>query len=239
MLETRWDAETVPEADLETRQAHTLPLLEGTGSVVEVGSGRGSTLGLLARPHRLLVGIDISPQLLLGARHLGFENVQADAQQLPLASASFELALAQELLEHVADWQAALDELFRVARHSVIIMVPFREWLKHQRCPNCRARVPLYGHVHRFGPDSFARWQSRGRMTLVKVGPPRGWAHYWRKATAWLGAGRRRHREAVLRCPACGADLRPGLRWQRAIDRLWKLLTRKPEWLLVAWDLGG
>lgn len=42
----------------------------------------------------------------------------------------------------------------------------------------------------------------------------------------------------MLRCPGCAAFFPQRLRWQRVTDRLWRLLTRKPEWLLVVWEIG-
>ena len=241
MTVVRWDADTVPEAALQTRQAEVVPLLPEGASILEVGSGEGGTFGLVAGSGSLQLGIDISVPLLRHARDRDSRsaNVQADARHLPLAGNTFDVAMAQELLEHVPDWQVALEELFRTARQRVVVTVPYRQRLKGRRCPHCGEWTPLYGHLHRFSPETFAPWQVRGRMTLKTIRPPLGWRAYWRKAAAWFsrkrGTGKQ---EVMLRCPGCAAFFPQGLRWQRVTDRLWRLLTRKPEWLLVVWEIG-
>jgi SAM-dependent methyltransferase len=235
-----WDAETVVEIDLLTRQAHMLPLLQGADSILEVGSGKGRTLELLTKPGRLLSGVDISPTLLQTAHYSGsgFSNVQADAQQLPLAGASFDIVVAQDVLEHIANWQQALEELFRVARRRVVITVPYQEQIKRQQCPHCGARVPFYGHLHHFGAEGFAAWQTRGQMTVRTIDPPLDLQGYLRKALRWSRRKQKPEEGAMLRCPGCMAFVPPGLRWQRAVDRLHRLITHKPEWLLVVWEIG-
>ncbi len=53
-------------------------------------------------------------------------GVVADALQLPFADESFDLVIAAEVLEHIRDDQAAIDELFRVLRWegSLVVTVP-------------------------------------------------------------------------------------------------------------------
>jgi SAM-dependent methyltransferase len=232
-------ADPTPEKDWRARQAHVLPLLEGAASVLEVGCGQGRTLRLLAAPGRQVVGIDISAAHLLKAGEAGcnLDLVQGDAGKLPLTDAAFEAVLAAEVLEHVPDWQQALEELFRVARPRVVVTVPYRQRLKAFRCPHCHTRLPLYGHLHSFSPGSFAPWQDRGRHTVTTIGAPAGWGAYGRKARTWFRTNGR-HAESGQQCTGCGALVTPGLRWQRAADRLWRLIAHTPEWILATWDLG-
>lgn len=241
MMAQHSDAETVHEADLQARQAHVLPLMPEDASILEVGSGAGQTLRILPHTGRLLLGVDISPDLLKEAHDSNdhFENVQADAEHLPLKTNSFDVAVAQEVLEHVSNWQVALEELCRVARRQVVVTVPYREWPKGQRCPECGQWVPLYGHIHQFSAAAFAPWQERGRMSAMLVRPPLTWRGYWKKAAAWLCKRPEvKEAETLARCPSCKTLFSPGLRWQRMFDRAWRLLTRKPEWLLVVWELA-
>lgn len=128
---------TTSESDLQARQAHVLPLLQGMNSILEVGCGEGKTR-LLSKSARLVVGVDICPTLLRKARDLGNqENVQADARRLPLGAAVFDVVMALEVLEHVPDWDEAVEELLRVARHRVVVTVPYQERLKGRTCPHC------------------------------------------------------------------------------------------------------
>jgi SAM-dependent methyltransferase len=242
MVEKNREAKHIPEADLRARQAQVVSLLPERGSILEVGSGEGHTLRLLDKPSRRLVGIDISLAALYNSAEgtPGFDNVQADAQLLPLAADSFDVAVALEVLEHLADWPRALEELFRVARERVIVTVPYREWLKGRRCPNCGDWAPLYGHLHHFVPATFEPWQHRGKMTIKTVGLPSGWRAYWQKSLAWIRKSQSTEENTItLHCPNCATSFPQGLRWQRAVDRVGRLLMRKPEWFLIIWDIGS
>jgi SAM-dependent methyltransferase len=255
--------ETASDSDLKARQAHVLPLLKDMKSILEIGCGEGRTLGLLSSPTRSIVGIDIEYGSLQKAKaSTDLPYVHADAQRLPLATATFDAAIALEVLEHIPDWPQALAECFRVAQR-VIVSVPFKEWLKGEQCPNCGVWVPLYGHLHAFGPRTFDRYRNHGPFTMQIINAPLGWQEYWLKGWGWLSKiGRRVSRQSgdqrmasaihttseqtgreeesgLLSCPECGSVLPSSLRWQRVVDRLWRLVVRKPEWLLVVWDQDG
>lgn len=81
----------------------------GTGIVARVLRER---LGGAAR----ITGVDASPAMLAMARTLAPELAwhEADATNLPFADASFELVVAQQMLQFVPDCAAALREIRRV-----------------------------------------------------------------------------------------------------------------------------
>jgi ubiquinone/menaquinone biosynthesis C-methylase UbiE len=101
-------------------------VLASSGSpLVDVGvGGSGYTVIEAARAGRPAVGCDLSLEGLLAARRFAqAEGVRertlwvcCSAERLPLASGSFDTALAIAVLEHVPDDQAALRELARVLR---------------------------------------------------------------------------------------------------------------------------
>ncbi len=87
--------------------------------VLEVGSG----LGLLAvevadsAPDVRVVGVERSPaQIAAAARSSRVEYVEGDAQALSLPDASFDVAYARYLLEHVSRPDSVLAEMRRVLR---------------------------------------------------------------------------------------------------------------------------
>ncbi len=73
--------------------------------ILEVGCGTGRWLEALQAPHRKLVGLDPSRGMLLQARtrlpHVPF--IQAVAEALPLAPASFDLIFLVQVLHHLTD----------------------------------------------------------------------------------------------------------------------------------------
>jgi ubiquinone/menaquinone biosynthesis C-methylase UbiE len=104
--------------------------------ILDVGCGPGFYLAELIEqvgPTGSLVGIDASPHTLALARHRtqGHHNVEfhlADATSLPVPDAAVDAALAVQVLEYVADPDAALAELHRVLRPGGRLVVWDVDW---------------------------------------------------------------------------------------------------------------
>ena len=112
--------------------------------VVDVGTGTGALLPILARAAARVVAVDRSASLLASARRrcriAGCGNVwfqQADVRALPFADESFAAAYASMVLHHVADPGAALVELARVVGPGgTVVVVEFTrhnlDWMRQQ-----------------------------------------------------------------------------------------------------------
>lgn len=87
------------------------------GMVLDVGTGPGEIAAKLASSTRHLVGVDISPEMVrLASVALGGSAIHADAESLPFESGSFDAAVAVWVLNHVADAESVLREVYRVIR---------------------------------------------------------------------------------------------------------------------------
>jgi SAM-dependent methyltransferase len=92
--------------------------------VLEVGCGQGTTANYLPPKGARVTGIDMSFTSMLQARggavelghadRIRFSN--ADAERLPLATASFDRVISIGVLHHTASAQAGIDEIHRVLR---------------------------------------------------------------------------------------------------------------------------
>jgi arsenite methyltransferase len=104
--------------------------------VVDVGCGPGffvTELAAVVGGEGFVVGVDASTDMLPVAakRAEGHDNVelrQADATSLPLPDASFDRALAVQVLEYVQDIPAALREMHRVLRPGGRVLVWDIDW---------------------------------------------------------------------------------------------------------------
>jgi len=92
-------------------------------ALLDAGCGDGRHLAALARSGhrpRRVVGTDLSERILATARAaaapLEPELVQANLEALPLEDDTFDLALCTQVIEHLLDPAAGLDELARVLR---------------------------------------------------------------------------------------------------------------------------
>jgi 2-polyprenyl-3-methyl-5-hydroxy-6-metoxy-1,4-benzoquinol methylase len=139
------------------------------GSILDVGCGEGVlTHGWATRwPSMRVVGLDLQdPELQLqwsAHRAPNLEFVPGTADALPFSENQFDLVTAIESLEHVADPDAMLQEMARVARRHLVVSVP--------REPLWRALNLLRGtYVARLGdtPGHLNHWSKRGLAALLE-----------------------------------------------------------------------
>ena len=89
-------------------------------------------------PHR--VGLDIRPGT--GVRIIG------DAQALGVRSGAFEVVLCTEVLEHLPEPQAAVDEMFRVLEPGGLLLLTTRFLFPIHDAPHDYFRFTKYGLRH-------------------------------------------------------------------------------------------
>lgn len=103
----------------------------GDLTILDVGCGTGAMSGKLAEWGEV-VSADFSPLALAFSRRRSLTRLCAsDAMRLPFRDSSFDLVVALDILEHVADDSAALAEIHRVLKPGgrVIATVPAYKFL--------------------------------------------------------------------------------------------------------------
>lgn len=97
-------------------------------TLLDVGCGIGFDCPRLREMGFDYTGIDLTPEMLTRARERNpdarFE--QGDVtKRLPFPDESFDLVVSHDVLIHIDDFTAALDELWRVARKAVILRLSY------------------------------------------------------------------------------------------------------------------
>lgn len=91
-------------------------------TIIDLGCGTGHFSFPLA-VHNFLVGLDLSLKMLLAAQARGFQPVQASAAEPPLADNSFNLVLANSIIQCIADAEKFLTELVRLCSSGGRIII--------------------------------------------------------------------------------------------------------------------
>lgn len=140
-------------------------------TTVDVGCGSGEAAESLRMTGGTVVCIDLTWAAVqrVRARTPVLQSCRADALALPLADRSVDQAIAMGVLHHTPDAQRGLEELMRIARQRVVVMVyarhtPYRllYWLTRP----LRRSVPV--EVLRAVPD-WVVWPIQALMSLQVV----------------------------------------------------------------------
>lgn len=105
--------------------------------VLEVGCGSGIAVQLFAEAGANVTAVDLTPWAVettrarLDAFGLGGTVLEADAEQLPFADASFDLVFSWGVIHHTSNMNRALAELVRVCRGAgeIVLMLYHRRSL--------------------------------------------------------------------------------------------------------------
>ncbi|MDP9393045.1 MAG: class I SAM-dependent methyltransferase [Actinomycetota bacterium] len=177
------------------------------GVAVDVGAAGGGNTRVLRDAGWRAVALEYGPDGAEVARGRGLTAVRGDATALPFRSASVDLVLAFDVLEHLQDDAAAVAEVRRVLRpggtYLVAVPADMALWSAHDEA---------VGHVRRYArPELVDLISSAG----LEVQHARSWNVLLRPVAKW-------HRRTVR-----GSDLqrmRPvvnaGLRGVVALERL-------------------
>ncbi len=127
--------------------------------VLDAGCGSGYGAGVLARDADEVLGIDISGDAIdYARRYYQGKNVRferASCLEIPAPDGSFDLVVAFELIEHLADWRAFLREVRRVLapKGQFLVSTPNQLYYAEARA----ALGPNPFHVHEFEFGEFQR----------------------------------------------------------------------------------
>lgn len=115
----RWGALATPTRSVVARRMRQCMAQDQPDRVLEVGGGTGILRGILSGNSATYICSDIAPT--------ESTDVVCDGLALPFRHESFDLVASFEVMEHIADTDAFLRELHRVARSGgvVALSVPF------------------------------------------------------------------------------------------------------------------
>ncbi len=118
-------------------------------TVLDIGTRDGHFSQLLTAHFESVTALDLTmPQFQFDR----VRPVQGDVTRLQFPDDSYDVVFCTEVLEHIPALQKACSEIERVARHAVVIGVPYRQDtnLGRTTCNHCGKTNPPWGHVNTF-----------------------------------------------------------------------------------------
>ena len=103
-------------------RAHVAPLLDELAAgrrdlrIVDCGCGTGYNLRVLLQQYGRTFGFDLEEDSMRRARAAGRPLVRATIEQIPFASARFDLATSFDVLQSVPDDRSAIREIGRILK---------------------------------------------------------------------------------------------------------------------------
>lgn len=192
-----YDDPAVPASsgpDRARRQAEMLARVladsPGPARVLDVGCGDGFATSVAERrnPEHRFAGLDWSARTLAQARERGVTVVRASLDtRLPIRSASLDIVIMSEVIEHLVDTDSAIEEVHRVLRPggSLLLSTPnLAAWYNRAllafgvqpvfsevslRSVYGRPGSQVAGHLHMFTRRALVEFLQAYGLTCVRV----------------------------------------------------------------------
>jgi len=107
----------------KARSALIPPASDSTSLLVDLGCGAGLMAPYVVQKGYRHVGIDVTHSALLQARSHGVSVARGNVMSVPMADECADVVCAGEILEHVTDLSAAIDESCRILRPGGLLVL--------------------------------------------------------------------------------------------------------------------
>ncbi len=170
-FEEHWpDAESQWAITSDVYRRHEFPLMQRLwadwpppmgGAVVEIGCGYGVLLGLLREAGYNARGYEMSGKAVAFCRARRLDVVEGKGPGVPLPRGTFDVSVAMQVIEHVADPRGFVKDLVELVRPGgVIVLVTEDSWISQYAWDRCRAR--LLGRIPPFRSSTDHTFVFRG-----------------------------------------------------------------------------
>lgn len=152
---TLWTVERYLKSDADRRRfsACLQMIPDSVTSILDVGCGNGIFLAMLEKQNhkRKLIGIERSS----AARKMSVCDspvLDGTIEAISHKDRSFDLVAALEVIEHLPFqvYENALREVQRVAKHFILLSVPYKEKRRRSTCPYCGCTFNSDYHMRTF-----------------------------------------------------------------------------------------
>jgi SAM-dependent methyltransferase len=183
---------------------------ESVKSLADLGCGNGTLLHLLEQEGRniSLYGFERSVTAIEN-KVCNSNIVQGSIDKLPFENYSFDISIAEEVLEHLPFkvYENSLSEIARVSEKYILISVPYRENRILNKCPYCGCSFSPFYHLRVFDETKLQRlFPDFSIEKTVLLNPVKRYyhSHMIRKIKNLVLKRKNEHWLKTTECPQCG-----------------------------------
>ena len=137
---------------------------KGIKKILDVGCSKGYLSKVIKKKE--LYGVDISKELLRNVK--GYKEVkEASILHIPYNDNFFDVVVCFQVLEHIPDYEKAIDELLRVSNRFLLLSTDFVT--KSERIFSRDPFGNPHGHMHQFNLNNFLNLFERRKIILHKM----------------------------------------------------------------------
>ena len=157
------------------RHGHLINMLpiKKIKNLIDIGCGIGYMAYLLSRKGLHVTAVDISEKRLLLFKEIAKKsNIQQIHSDLFMLNCTdFDAILSQEVLEHLENYQHALNKITTFIKPDgyALFCVPYKENLnaKMIKCPICGQKYNKNGHLHSFSKEMFCNSIEKAGFKII------------------------------------------------------------------------
>jgi ubiquinone/menaquinone biosynthesis C-methylase UbiE len=158
-----------------------LSIISPPKNIIDTGCGEGVVLFYLRDlfPSSNIVSLDVEMDLLNIANQInpGMQLVNGSLYSLPFMEQSYDMVLCTEVLEHLYNPAAAMNEIVRVGRKYFLFSVPHEPWWRianMTRFSYIKQWGNTPGHVNHWTESSFVKFLT-SYMEIISIRKPFPW----------------------------------------------------------------
>jgi len=151
-----------------------IPVKGTVKSAFEIGCGEGYVTGFISQMGIPVMGSDVSPRIIEIARknHPGINFSVLSIYDLHTISTTYDMVVANEVLEHLSNPDEAMKEIKKIARKYILISVPNEPFFRVANIVRLKYLKDMGntpGHINHWSKRSLGLFLKRHGLKIRKI----------------------------------------------------------------------
>lgn len=143
-------------------------------SILDAGCGRAWVAEHFCPKGIYVCSLDIAPINVEKAKKIydypNHSGIVSDLLNLPFPDNFFDCIICSEVIEHIIEPQALINELLRCVKVGgyLLLSTPYKEKINYTLCIHCNQRTPINAHLHSFDESTLINFFKEFNLSELK-----------------------------------------------------------------------